>query len=384
MGLFQANLYQENQRKKLHKGNNMKFCVPSNWSDELLETISEYPVMELYGSLPETITGGGRPSKVLPNITFKDAEKHIRKVHEKNIQFDYLLNGSCFGNRETDPEFRKKLYEHIKWITDSGVDIVTVGNAFLLDFIKTHSPSLKVRLSIFTQVSSVATALHYESLGADAITLRQMENRDFNFLKKVREAVSSELSLLVNTACLYDCPYLIYHANASGHDSQNWNQQSFPANTYPIFKCSCKKITEPYQLIRSRWIRPEDLEIYEKIGYTIFKIAGRDTSTEWITNTLSAYAKRKYEGNLVEILDGLHHLPGWRKKAGNIGFKMPFIDNSKLDGFIQYFLNGYCDSFCHECDYCTKTAEKAIDLNIEENREFIEVIEKFSKIKTYV
>ena len=142
----------------LWHNNIMRFNVPTNWTDELLERVAAYPVAELYGSLPQTLTGGGRAAKILPAVTPNDAAAHIARVRNGGISFDYLLNAACFGNRETEPAFRKALHGHIQWAQDLGVEIITVATPFLLEFIKTHFPALKVKLSIFTHVTSPAMA----------------------------------------------------------------------------------------------------------------------------------------------------------------------------------------------------------------------------------
>jgi collagenase-like PrtC family protease len=357
------------------------FCIPTNWTDTLLDNIADLPVTEVYGSLPETPSGGGRAAKVLPRVDAGQAARHIRMCRDRGLAFNYLLNGTCFGNQETDPNFRRAIHRHLQWMSDAGVESITVSNPFMLDFVKSHFPGFLVKTSVFALVGSVAAALQYRALGADAITLLFAKNRDFKALKEIRDAVDCDLWLLANEACSFYCPYIAYHGNTSAHDSQSGRDPNAALNIYPLLKCTVSRLTEADQLLRSRWIRPEDLAVYEKMGYSKFKLSGRDASTDRTIRTVRAYAKRRYDGNLADILEGFHFLGAWRKKAGNIPLTLPYIDNRKLDGFLDYFLNGGCKESCHACHHCEKTAKRAVTLNREANQQLIDVIKAFQEAK---
>jgi len=59
------------------------------------------------------------------------------------------------------------------------------------------------------------------------------------------------------------------------------------------------------QNIKGRWIRPEDLYLYEEIGIEMFKISGRAMPTERILMAATAYSSRHYDGKLHDILNVL-------------------------------------------------------------------------------
>ena len=361
----------------------MQFSVPTNWTDELIFRIGNYPVSELYGALPVTPVGSGRSTKILPQIDKEKAKAHVRRTLDNGWGFNYLLNGVCLGNRETSPAFREALYNHLVWAVASGITSVTVANLFLLDFIKTHFPGLSIKTSIFMAPINVSTIKKLAQLGASAIAIKQGDNRNFEFLKKAKQAVDAELWLLANVACAYDCPSLTYHANASGHDSCGDEQLKSGANTYPILSCTANKLTDAPGLVRARWIRPEDLSVYEAHGYHSFKIAGRDAPTEWIEKVLGAYAARRYDGNLTDILDGYHYLNSWQRRMGNMQFRLPLLDNQKLNGFINYFSEGHCSELCDDCGYCQQASERAVTMFHGENQSFIDVIGAYAESKRY-
>jgi len=49
----------------------MKLVVGTNFDDKLIEEASRYPVKYLYGSHRATLTGHGRVSFVVPDVTMK-------------------------------------------------------------------------------------------------------------------------------------------------------------------------------------------------------------------------------------------------------------------------------------------------------------------------
>ena len=349
--------------------------------------MAKYPVISLYGVADHTLVGGGRPSFLLPKISEEKIADYIRKVHEKKIEFSYLLNAPCMNNMEYDPHYHKELLKYIQWISDIGVDNVIVTTPFLIQLIKEQFPNLKIRVSTIAHVNSVNRAKFYEMLGASEITPDVMINRDFKTLEKIKKAVKCKIVLLLTDGCLYQCPFRYYHYNILGHASQT--HQQFERNYIDtcILNCSVIKFSNPTEVIKARWVRPEDLSHYEAIGINDFKIAGRRMSTQWIIRAVKAFSSRKYEGNLIDIIQGFSmSFGGLEKKDPNVKlsetlgkeFKSKLIiDNTKLTGFIDFFKKQDCVAMCNECSYCEEWAKKAVLLDKEESTCYVEIIQNY-------
>ena len=83
-----------------------------------------------------------------------------------------------------------------------GADTVTVGRFYLLQMIKQCYPKLKVRISSHRFTDSVREARFSEDHGADCIVLDEVSfAREFAALRAIREAVTCDLSLIVNNSC---------------------------------------------------------------------------------------------------------------------------------------------------------------------------------------
>jgi len=360
---------------------------------DLIERAVQYPVSDFYGVAEHSIVGGGRPSFLLTRITEEKIEEYIDKVHANKMKFSYLLNAPCMNNLEYNPRYHKELIEYIQWISDIGADSVTVTIPFLIQLIKEQFPKLKVRVSTIAHVNSVNRAKFYEQLGADEITVDVMINRDFRTLKQIKKTIKSKIIVLLTDGCLYQCPIRYYHYNTLGHASQT--HQEFERNYIDtcILNCSMIKFSDPTEVIKARWVRPEDLSHYEEIGIENFKIAGRRMSTDWIIRSLKAFSSRKYDGNLVDIIDGFSmSFGGLEEKDPNIKLTQTIgkeskskliIDNSKLDGFITFFKKQDCISMCNDCSYCEEWGKKAVYIDKEEAKRYVESLNKYiNDIKT--
>lgn len=363
----------------------MTFSVPTNWQTDLLDIFNFPQIDDVYGKLAQDFIGGGRPTYCLPHISRRGTAKYIKEIHRCNCKFNYLLNASCLNGQEFTRRGQRKIAQLLNWLSDIGVDSVTVSLPYLAEIIKQKYPLLKVQVSTMAQVDSVEKARFWESLGVDGITLSHTKvNRDFELLKQIRKSVKCKLQLLANNHCLYDCAMKEYHELFSSQASRPANSSGNFIFDYCSLTCRYKKIYDISLLISAPWIRPEDVYLYENIGIDSIKLVDRRLPTYALISIIKAYLDKKYEGNLVDLFPGLWgRVPSapynifsriryfFRPFSVNIFMveklrkllkDMPiYIDNKKLDGFIDFFFTHNCRlTSCKECGYCKGIAEKAV------------------------
>ncbi len=365
----------------------MKLTVPTNWQDELIARIKKPGVHTVYGKLDRDFVGGGRPSCVLNKISKSKAASHVERVRKEGFEFHYLLNSSCLGNREWTRSGQNELNKLLDWIYQINTDGVVVASPYLAQFIKKRYARLKISVSCFANVNSVERARFWEDLGAAVITLSQVElNRNFKLLKQIRKNVKLELQLIVNDNCTHDCPLFFYHNNVTSHGSQMASELGSFIFDYCFLTCRLQRIANPMYFIRTAWIRPEDKKIYEDIGIDRLKLVDRGMHSDAIASIVDAYSKGSYPGNLYDLFNSPSKSL-WLKKVNffhklkyffhpqsvNI-FKIlkhrgvvkdieVYIDNTKLDGFINYFFEEDCRyKSCRECGYCQQIADKVVSI----------------------
>ena len=362
----------------------MHLLVPTNWDRELISPLSQIEAdIQIYGVLPTSMTGSGGSGPDIPYMTTKQAEEYIKLAHSTGLTFNYLLNAPCMNNMEWQEDTHRKLIQHLAWLSSTGVDSVTVAIPYILELIKCQFPHLKAEVSTIAHVNSVARAKFFESLGADAIMLDSNINRDFKLLKAIRSAVKCELGVLTNSLCLYQCPYEYYHNNTLGHASQSHNPLSGSYMDYCVLHCALSSISDTSQLIKARWIRPEDIHIYQEMGIDFFKIGGRAMPTKWIINAAEAYSSLHYQGNLYDILSALtaklrNAEPNLPRTQTTIVASPPkvYIDNQALGGFIDFFRKEDCLSGCSHCHYCQEIADKVVTFDRSEADKYISLLKK--------
>jgi collagenase-like PrtC family protease len=375
----------------------MKLAVATNWDEVWLDECLANPLVEeVFGVMQKTPVGSGRPYFIIAQPTEEDVTCAVERVHAAGRRFNYLLNGPCMNNMEFHKATHKELIRHIDWLGDIGVDSVTVSIPYLVDIVKHRLPSMEVRISVIANVNSPQRAKFFENLGADSLTLDYNINRDFQLLAKIRRAVDCQLVLIANDPCLYQCPFRQYHYNLLAHSTQPFNPLEGFYVDYCIVRCTMEKYSNPVEIIRSRWIRPEDAALYEEVGIDTFKLSGRRMSTRWLSNVTAAYSGGSYRGNLFDLLNCV--TPGIdpdvqspqyqrflqqsefleREKLVRLGQMFPvkpYIDNEALDGFIDFFMHKNCVADCDECDYCREVAQKTIQLDREEADAYIAALQ---------
>jgi collagenase-like PrtC family protease len=158
---------------------------------------------------------------------------------------------------------------------------------------------------------------------------------------------------------------------------------------------------DPVELLKSPWIRPEDIPHYEAIGYDHFKITERFKRTPLLLEHVMAYENRRYDGNLLDLFT----LP--RKGAFtpiHLGYfiqpehvnimkiselekvfdlevrELIQLDNRKLKGFIDHFKTKDCNlTSCSSCRYCDTVFKNAAVVKKEEVERAAQKVRNFSE-----
>jgi collagenase-like PrtC family protease len=363
----------------------MRLSVGTNFDDRLVEEVKDMHVEVFYGKMSADIVGGGRPTFALPTIDKQRVEDHVKTIHSHGMKFNYLLNAVCLDNMETTKEFNLEIRKLMEWLGEMKVDYVTVSIPMLIDMAKDIIPDTKISLSTFAGVETISQVKYFEDRGVSEITLTESKNRDFTFLEKLRETSDMGFQLIATNDCLMHCPMRFFHPNFQSHASQSNHSLKGYALDYCMLRCTHDKMQHPEELLKAPWIRPEDMHIYEALGFDKFKLTERMKTTDKIAMTVKSYANRSYDGNLLRLLNtrlqeddfempkfGMNmsgeHIPA--EKMVPI-FRLIFalkasIPNNKLDGFLEGFKTRDCKNLdCDKCGYCKAWADKTVEMSDE-------------------
>lgn len=343
----------------------MRLSISTPFDNALIDGIKDTAVTQVFGKLNNDYVGGGLEPHNLASAASdrKAVEDHIKYAHKHGLTFNYTLNAPCLDNREFTNEGRMELRSLLDWISEAGADEVTVANPQFIGAVTRDYPGLKVKISATMCIDNVHKARLMEDQGVSCIVLDPMQvNRNFEMLEKIRDAVEVDLELIANNNCRWYCPVLTYHQTYLGHSSQQGVNSGIKHDYVYLKGCSKDRITNPETWIIADWIRPEDLALYEQIGYDYFKIIDRAAPREVMIKRAKAYTARHFDGNLLELIQhwGYRDIRAPQEIIDNV-----HIDNRKLDKHLKFFLERGCEGEnCGvTCRHCFKFAKKAITIN---------------------
>jgi collagenase-like PrtC family protease len=328
----------------------MKLVVPAIYEQDFLDGMAGLPISHYYGA---TATDAGlRANAELPEIADDALAEYVAKAKKQGQAFFYCLNVACLGNREFTAEGQRWLVERFGWITDVGCQGIVLSNPYLIAFAKKRFPQLEIAVSSANGVDSVDKILYFAEAGADLVYLPEYVNRDFPLLRQLRKRTGVRLVPLSNTGCMINCPIRAYHSTITSHAKASLELGAYV--DYPLLWCTKEKLHDPAQMVKSPLIRPEDLHVYEELGIEEFKLAGREMDRPWNERVIRAYAARRYEGDLNDLILGFDQMEPY----GRVSVRIP---NRAMDGFIDFFHKKHdCRVGCRDCRYCDDWAAGAL------------------------
>ena len=311
---------------------------------EILAELQEH-IEEVYFAWPGEPSGrsamGNRAGKTDASVR-EHLECDLAAIKAMGIKLDLLFNANCYGGLATSNSLAQTVYavvDHLAGTT--GLDAVTTTSPFIADLLKHRYPGLEVRASVNMRIGTVP-AMEYVKDIFDGFYMQREFNRDFARIEELFgwcRLNGKKLFLLANSGCLNFCSSQTFHDNLVAHEAQIIETDNMPGQ---VLACQMhlSKPNNHSAILQGSWIRPEDLDQYASY-FPFVKLATRMHFNPSLV--LRAYVNRRYQGNLLDLLEpGYHAL-----------FKNEIIDNSSFppDWFSRVT---QCLNKCHTCDYCSK------------------------------
>ncbi len=282
-------------------------------------------ISDLYGAVSNEIIHHGRNRDAVKNVNRKEAVNFKNYLKNKGIGFIYLLNAPFYFDKSK--ETLLKVEEYLDWVVNVlNPEAVTIASHDLARFVRGKYKLIKIYISTIADVSNTEQYDNFMDVSPSRIVLQYDQNRNWKNLEKITkhsERVGAEIELMLNEGCLRNCANRQAHYEALGA-TKTGKDKKF------LTTCNLRKILYPYEFLKSNYIRPENIKIYEDIGIKRFKITGRSKPARWLPETVHAYKNREYDGNLIRIL-GID--PNLKAE------EWIYINNSALNGFLKNFSN---------------------------------------------
>lgn len=404
----------------------MHYDLATNFDEELIDFVAKNDtkkqIKSVFGKLKSDITGGGRASFLLPDISMEQLEHYIKKCNDADIEFNYLFNPLTLNDSMSNPAKNREFTDFIDSLYEVGVRSVTVNSPLLCKFLKSKYSDMRVTVGLYAYPTSIQMIQYWVNYGADEITVDHAFNRDVQLLRTTLETFKNtdiKIRLIANNFCVHGCASKIDHAAHLANQSVTNNHSAGRTIDYHLLNCMYNKVAKPAALLCSDWIRPEDVHFYtelmEETGNSnlTLKLVERTRTTEFLKRVTKAYLDEKFDGNLLSIVNWSNSnemmfkqdMPAGRPAGGPpqgapvgkppvmpydmemfqkyvAAMRYPdvYVDNRKLDGFADYFFksancrNKLCGANLIDpdpknpaiCNYCSNWAAKAVSFNPDE------------------
>jgi collagenase-like PrtC family protease len=334
----------------------LEFSVPYNNDPETLTEIfrlkshNNNRIREVYLSGPQEYSGSGR---IAPEMNFRGFADIVERIRSEGIRVNLLLNSICEGGDWYSMEVLKSTMNYLQRVHgELGVESLTIANPLYIREIRKRFPNLEICASVLSDIDCVQKAVIFRKAGADVLTPDVDINRDLALLKRIKDVTGAEIKLMVNEGCLFRCAFRKFHFNYISHKSRNPGNAGSRAEDN-VFSLNCLQLTkhDPSQLLKSGWIRPEDLSRYGGIT-TYFKLVGRTSSKTMLARSFEAYMNESWDGDLLELMAGNLYSAAMSH--------LMHLDNKSLDAVRFFEKVTSCDKECSECTYCSDLIGKLV------------------------
>lgn len=348
--------------------------------DKIVELNKKYPnsiINEVYGSTRDMAFAAARPDFRLPDVKNEQLETYVQRCNDLGICFNYTLNTINPGSKRELQEWKKKaIQDYVQYLWSIGVYRVTVANPIIMEIIREVNKEIQFEVSTILHVDAVTQIKYlHDQYNIKKVCCGIHKNRSVSFLKRAAEFCNKNgiiFELLVNefcsnagkgytTHCSYrDSCYIFHSTDITAEDAKS-------LNGYPMQHCIKARDTDPFNWLRTRFIRPQDLGLYRSIGISQFKVSGRTGTTEYIVKVLEAYASEKFEGNLLELWKPLETIYNGQSELDHQ--HQVYLETSLLDGFLNKRWFKHPDFDCANeicgttCKYCERYYKRQLSKN---------------------
>lgn len=356
--------------------------------DKIIELNQRYPnslINEVYGSTKAMAFVAARPDFRLPDVRSDELENYVKRCNELGICFNYTLNTINPGSKRELTDWKKKaIQDYVNYLWDIGVYRVTIANPVIMEIVREVNKEIEIEVSTILHIDAVTQIKYlHDQYNIKKVCCGIHKNRSVSFLKRAAEFCNDNgiiFEVLVNefcsnagpgytTHCSYrDSCYIFHSTDITAEDAKS-------LDGYPMQHCIKARDTDPFNWLRTRFVRPQDLELYRDIGITQFKVSGRTGTTEYITKVLEAYASEHFEGNLLELWKPLETIYNGESELDHQ--HEVYLETSLLDGFLKKRWFRHPDFDCANeicgttCTYCERYYKRQLSKNDRTEQEIV-------------
>jgi len=315
------------------------------------------------------------------------------------MAFVFSLDSPSMEGHEFESRTHEEMLALFAWLCDVGADVVELGIAYVIEIVRQQFPELEVRSAESFRVHRVRQGELLQDLGVRSSIVSQAANRNFPLLSAMSRELDTSVMLNASGVALREDPHdaNLNRACALG----SLSSPRVPADVYALvaelyyYAYRVKlALDSPVSLLKSGFIRPEDLCKYETLGIERFRVDTAGLDTDETVLAVQAYSNRHFDRDLTGIVPFLRCPIGEEAALIASGSalqglveglldpdlleNLATVDNRALTGFLDRFVERACPFYCGDCEWCDEWTEKAVRVNSDGAARFKGLFEQFS------
>ena len=298
----------------------IKLIIDGYYNKELISLIDreKLPVTHIIVHVPQNPIGNS--SIFLPRTlpTFNEFKEYTKVIQDHGIIPIAGIDSTCQGNLEAHIQQNQAILTLFEQLIEMEYKDILVSSPNNIGFVKENLPSMKIYLSYSQYVTSLNRGKILFEIGVDNIILHPDIVRYLNVLKNFiklkqnfKETRDIDCILPLNIGCNWGCIHWYQHHNLQSH--RTINSPVFPNQEeisdieneldYPLLYCWRERLEKPENILKSGWISPSNIEIYENLGYEDYVLFISGFSNEKTLEIIKNYENKQLTMNLNEILN---------------------------------------------------------------------------------
>lgn len=274
--------------------------------------------------------------------------RDLTRLRGAGVKLDLLLNANCYGAEAMSVKLETHVLDILATLDSWGLrpEIVTTASPFVARTVKKSFSEMEVRASVNMHLTTLQ-AFRYLAPFFDSYYVGRDIQRDLDAVRRLSDwcrGHGKKLCLLANSGCLRNCPWRTFHDNLIAHSDAAMKVPNVRGWSPHLCWTLYRDEANFPEILKATWIRPEDLSRYEGV-VDVVKLATRQHANPDMV--MMAYASRRFEGNLLDLLE-----PGFSP-----AFYPHFIDNTAFPADWADRVSR-CSHECHNCSYCEEVFKR--------------------------
>ena len=256
--------------------------------------IDNFSIKAIFGSFPSMIWNGGTIITGVQDLGY--VKNLIQRYSNLNIPLHLTLTNPSLTKEDCYDRWCNAVLKECY----NGINKVIISSPYLEEYIRKNYPDYKIIKSIITTEEDRDYVKDLNEY--DMVVLPRRLVKNFDYLNSIPEDKRNRFELLCNDPCPISCPFLYNHYKEYAKVTLYETDIKTAEKEQRI---QCKTLQNnpfPARVAQKDQILPKELNSYEDLGFTEFKISGRGKKLIPPFATVPFLIKEEYQFEILKHL----------------------------------------------------------------------------------